>query len=46
MTNNILEFKEFMDYFNNAINQNTNEFIKIKIYYKNDNLVIESGDGK
>ena len=42
MTNNILEFKEFMDYFNNVINQNTNEFIKIKIYYKNDNLVIES----
>ena len=42
MTNNILEFKEFMDYFNNVVNQNANEFVKIKIYYKNGNLVIES----
>ncbi len=42
MTDNILDFKEFMDYFNNIINQNTNEFTKITIYYKNNALVIES----
>ncbi len=44
MTNNMLEFKDFLDYFQNVISLKSNGIVKIKIYYKDNALFIESNE--